>query len=70
MPLRQMPAAIPEAERPDEPPVKPIQTTINNKITPPVSVRYRAPPHAIPCVRTRAQHEPCRDIAQQHLLIA
>ena len=34
-----MPAAIPEAERADEPPVKTIQTTINSKITPAVSVR-------------------------------
>jgi hypothetical protein len=53
MPLRQMPAAIPEAERLDEPPVKTIQTTINSKITPPVSVRT-APPHAIPCAHARA----------------
>ena len=52
-----MPAAIPEAERPDEPST--IQTTNKSKITPVVSVRTRAPPHAVPC-GPRAQHEPCR----------
>ena len=67
MPLQQMPAAIPEAERPDELPVKTIQTTINSKITPAVSVRTRTPPHAAPC-GPRA-HEPCR-YSQQHSLIA
>ena len=49
-----MPAAIPEAERPDELPVKTIQTTINSKITPAVSVRTLAPLDAIPCARERA----------------
>ena len=39
-----MPAAIPDAERPHEPPVKTIQTTINSKITAAASVRTRAPP--------------------------
>ena len=42
-PLHQMPAVIPEAERPDELPVRTIQTTINSKITAAVLVRTRAP---------------------------
>ena len=54
-----MPAAVPDAERPDGPPVKTIQTTIKSKITPAVSVRTRAPPHAVPR-GPRAQHQPCR----------
>ena len=62
-----MPAAIPKAERPDELPVKTIQTTINSKITPAMSVRTRTPPHAVPC-GPRA-HETCR-YSQQHSLIA
>ena len=53
MSLHQMPAAT-KAERPDELPVKTIQTTINSKITPAASVRTRAPPHAVPCAHARA----------------
>ena len=58
MPLRQMPAAIPEAERPDEPST--IQTTIKSKITPVVSVRTRARRRTLPLVRASAQHDPRR----------
>ena len=63
-----MPAAIPEAERPDEPPVKTIQTTINSKITAAVSVRIRALSHAVPSALARSTIP--ADIAQQHSLIA
>ena len=57
-PLHQMPAAIPEAERPDEPST--IQTTIKSKITPVVSVRTRARRRTLPLVRASAQHDPRR----------
>ena len=67
-PLHQMPAAIPEAERPDEPPVKTIQTTFISKITAAVSVRIRALSHAVPSALARSTIP--ADIAQQHSLIA
>ena len=53
-----MPTAIPEAERPDELPVKTIQTTINSKVTLRVSVRT-ARHRTLSLVRMRAQHETC-----------
>eukprot|EP00964_Phaeocystis_antarctica_P028511 scaffold16079_cov38-Phaeocystis_antarctica.AAC.3 len=60
IPLHQMPAANPEPERLDEASVKTIQTKVNNKLDPAVSVRTHTPSRAaVPC-GSRAQHEPHR----------
>ena len=48
-----MPAAIPKAKRPDEPPFKTIQTTIISKIADTAAVISRAAVHC-PCARERA----------------
>ena len=63
-----MPAAIPEAKRPDEPPEITIQTTISSKITDTSAVISRAAVHCPLCTRARSTSP--ADIAQQHSLIA
>ena len=50
--------------------MKTIQSTINSMITPAVSVRTHAPPHAVTCARERAARLPPIYSEQHPLLIA